>query len=62
MRVNFNRVKLKCEALLAQRVDDLHQEVKRLRGRYRRYADPNAACCVAEYVQECKRGATASWL
>ena len=28
MRENFNRVKLKCEALLAQRVDELRQAVE----------------------------------
>jgi hypothetical protein len=31
MRTKFNRVRLKCEALLAQNVDDLKQEVKGLR-------------------------------
>jgi hypothetical protein len=31
MRTNFNRVRLKCEALLAQNVDELKKEVKGLR-------------------------------
>jgi uncharacterized protein YydD (DUF2326 family) len=35
MRTNFNRVRLKCEALLAQKVDELKQEVKGLRGELR---------------------------